>query len=237
MAGPKDISRHRGIDRINALFDNFVTYAKYTAKWKYVGTGKMPGGGTVVAKNILEGTNQSVVYCEPLVQAFNSLATVAMMNDGQHISTDEIHHSACLLKPGYTCIDPKCVGNVRTTAKSYKIVKQCLFSAKHVYCKIGQNFYDPCFLTKYAVKGEPLLFQGFRSPSKYTYPNIGDLLLPRKDQTIVYRKVQEPIHGFNTGFVELPVAQLLKTQRTELLNFYKDMKYALPMQVSIDLDK
>lgn len=237
MAGPKDISKLNGIARVNALFDNFVHYAKYTANWKYVGTGEMPGGGTVTAKNILDGTNQSVVYCEPLVQAFNSLAQAALMTDDQKISATEIHHEPCLLKSGYTCIDPLCVGNVRTSTKTYGAVKQCLFTAKHVYCKVGQNFYDPCFLTKYTTKGEPILIEGFRSPSIYAYPNIGDLLLPRTDQRTVYRKVQESPHGFNTGFVEMSISQLSKQERTELLKFYQDQKFALPMQVSIDLNK
>lgn len=221
LAGPINLKGLTGIVKADAIFMNFCSYAKH-ANWKYVGTAQKGDGSTVSHDDILNGTNLGVVYCEALVYALRTLIEEAM--EGAAPIMKNIDHTTCLLKPGYKCIDPAVVGNVRTKNGGYGDRKQCLFTSKHAYLQVGSTFYDPCFLTRYTVRGEPVLTEGFLEPSKYRYPMLEGIRISRNPFLIFMPAWNESPAGFSTGFVELDHMDLSDKQYDQLEAFLKDMK-------------
>lgn len=216
---PTDVRKLRGIEQVNLLFFNFVEYGILHGKWRYDSTGG--SDGQVTATSILDGTNNGVVYCEPLVYAFMEIAQAVGAGGG--LAVKQVAHTQCLLRPGYKCIDPNVVGNVRTATGSYAERGQCFFSAKHVYCSVGPVFYDPCFGTRYHRQGEPILSEAFTSPSPIGFPAIGDLVFSNDDPLgIVLRKVDgEKPAGFQCGYVLEDARKFTGAKKDQLKAFFK----------------
>src|SRR6185503_2414638 len=94
---PTDVRKLPGIEQVNMLFFNFVEYGILHGKWRYdsKGAGGSDSGGAVTAKSILDGTNNHIVYCEPLVFAFMEL--VQAVGAGGGLAMKSITHDECLL--------------------------------------------------------------------------------------------------------------------------------------------
>ena len=222
---PTDVRKLPGIEQVNLLFFNFVEYGIVTGKWRYDSIGGSDGAeGQVSAKTILDGTNNGVVYCEPLVYAFMDL--VQAVGAGGGLNVKQVTHGQCLLQPGYKCIDPNVVGNVRMPNGTYAERAQCFFSAKHVYCSVGPVFYDPCFATRYHRAGEPILSEGFTEASGYKYPTIGGWVASNDDPlNILLRKVDsESPPGFKCGYVLEDPKKLTGEVKKQVKTFFKDQE-------------
>jgi hypothetical protein len=186
------------------------------AKWEYVGTGDVDGK-QITHQDILNGTNNDVVYCEPLVLAFKSLVKEAL--DGATLTVQDIQHDPCILRPGYTCIDPRVIGNVRGKHQTYAERNQCFFSAKHVYCQIESGFYDPCFLTTYSKRGECILSDYFIQPDARTWPLIQHLRVTHKPFMILKKVTTETPRGFKAGWIELEPNDLGSNELVQFNDF------------------
>lgn len=204
LAGPYKLDALSGIIKLNYLFENFRHYALHTAHWSYLASGRKPDGGLVTPESILDGTNQGVVYCDPLVQAFMALGKHACPELAASIR--DVALDPCLLATGLTCIDPGVVGNVCTLQKSYADVRQCLFSSKHVVCSAGQVCYDVCFLTKIPKPDFFVEIEGFSNPSHYEYPDLEGWRISRKPPHRIFRPAPKgwpQPKGFDVGFIEV----------------------------------
>lgn len=219
LAGPRNLAGLTGIVKVDALFANFCDYGR-TANWKYVGTALKANGSSVTHDDILNGTNLGIVYCEALVYALRALVEQALA--GAVPVMKNIDHDPCLLKPGYKCIDPNVVGNVRNKNSGYGDRKQCLFTAKHTYLQVGGSYYDPCFCTKYIVKGEPIESEGFLEPSKYKYPMLEGFRISKSPFRIFKPIWTESPAGFNTGFIQLDPDDLSDKQLEQANAFCKE---------------
>jgi hypothetical protein len=221
LAGPTALKGLDGIARLNALFANYCFHAKYTFKWSYVSTGQTPSGAQITKDAILDGTNEGAVYCEPLVYAFNALAKEAVPEAAGQIGLVTL--DPCLLVPGLTCVDPKVVGNVRTLRQSYGEVRQCLFSAKHVFSRVMGQFYDPCFLTKYATQSQPIEHEGFLTPAAQRFPRLEGWRIMDAPPFSVFRPTPNGLGGkpvgFDVGFVRQDLRDLTEGERKDVKAF------------------
>jgi hypothetical protein len=228
-AGPHKLGPLSGIIKINYLFENFRHYAKHTAKWKYVASGQLPSGGMITPQTILDGTNQGVVYCDPLVQAFMKLAKDACPEMASSITDFSI--DTCLLSKGLTCIDPGVVGNLCRGSQSYAEVGQCLFTAKHVVCRVFENYYDICFLTKMPKPDFYVEVSHFISPSHYKHPLLEGWRLTRSSPFRIFRPVpkgypQAP--GFEVSFMEVTKSSISTGELKQLQDFARNLHMPPP---------
>jgi hypothetical protein len=221
-AGPHKLAPMNGIVKINYLFENFRHYAKHAANWKYVASGQLPSGGIITAQAILDGTNQGVVYCDPLVQSFMKLAKDACPEMAGSITDFTI--DPCLLAKGLTCIDPGVVGNLCHGSKTYAEVGQCLFTAKHVLCRVQQNYYDICFLTKVPKPEFYVEISGFVPPSHYKFPMLEGWRVGRTPPFRVFRPVPHgypKAPGFDVSFMEVTTSSVTPGELKQLRDFAK----------------
>lgn len=221
IAGPTGLGKLTGVVKLDALFDNFCFHAKYTFKWSYAAAGRTTTGVQITKDTILRGTNEGAVYCEPLVYAFNALAAEVVPEAAGQIGVVTL--DPCLLVPGLSCIDPKVVGNVRTTRLGYGEVKQCLFTAKHVFCRIMGRFYDPCFLRRYTTKNEPVAHEGFLTPGTTRFPRLEGWRIMDAPPFAVFRPTPrgfggQPV-GFDVGFIKQDLRELTDGERKDVKAF------------------
>lgn len=198
---PVNTARLNGVAKVDQLFKNMISYGRLMATWHY------QASSTVTKDQILDGTNNGVVYCEPLADAFRALVEEACGKES--FKFEAIHQAMCLLRRS-PCIDRSVVGNVRIKNQTYAETNQCFFT-KHVYMQVEYKFYDPCMASVYREKNEPVLGGSWLTVSKALRINSFN---PR---LILKALPSEKPPGFESGFLACSVNDLEKREVDTLL--------------------
>jgi hypothetical protein len=204
---PKDTKGAEGIVKVNLLFENFVHYGREVARWKYQASGRYEHAPTtyIRAEDILDGTNQGQVFCQPLAGAFYLLVK-EVMGAARPTSAPASVATTFVTKAGYRSIDKNVVGNVRRPFNTYAMENRCLFSEHHFY-KIGPTWYDPTLCQTYASEEECCEITLVRPPGEY--PLLQDLRVSTDGQQ-VYLRTNEPVAGFACGYIHLAAPDSIK---------------------------
>ena len=215
-AGPMKLEKLTGINKVKAVFWNFVHYFRTTKGWRYEAT-------KAFGDDILDGKSGSCAYCDNLTQAFMILVRDAL-GPSDRLRADRVQMADVVMTPNLSSLLPSLAYNVRLPHNSYASQQQYLFNRTHVYCKIASRYYDPLF----GVSGMSQHFH-IDWPSCHTvahgqYPDLAgtleDALIPQTQADVIYRAMERK--GDKPRFVRLTPENLGKKALKALMKYYND---------------
>jgi hypothetical protein len=195
LAGPADTTTLAGKattleNRLDAAFANFLYYAK--RHWSYVASSTSGGDA------LLAGTANSA----PCGGVATALKKVFI--DGIGVADNDVEYITIAgylwTGPGYSCFDPKVMGNLRKLDTPGVYSNGCIFN-QHFYLKCSGKYYDPCLSTSYAMKDQCVKERFDANTATFSLGQDRRRLMVTADKrTCILYMPAEPVPGFQGAY-------------------------------------
>ena len=184
-------------DSIDILFANFVAYA--AANWTYNATSDATAAG------LLNGQGGKKPACATIAVAFRLLVNMKVPNQVCSEEKLEGGDGRFLTKPELKCFDRRVIGNVgKYGAKADHQFGEGTYFSSHYFAKVGQRFYDPCLMTTYQNRREPIWKQSKNFLAGLGYKNPALIKIGvGKDLIILMNDTSKQVPGFGSTWQKL----------------------------------